>query len=193
MMKCLMLLLMPVLIYGYDNYMIDSFSVKTVLDSGTVTYTKAFSLPGYYGMDLGIVCNDSSSVRLKNDSVNFQYGWQIAMIVVDTGGSCIDTNWGEPCIVDTFRVSDYGTVTKSRMDSYGFPSLVYGNVDTSSVTNFASQKHYIDPGPRYIIRFWFESFGTLGVSLTGHRKGKALVLIGTIGYPIYTRTKEYTK
>lgn len=199
--KSFAILLVPFLTWSYTNYngTTETVSISDTIDSATIYYSDAVSFSGDNGnedIDVVVKVDDTVSSGFANDSVNFYYGIQIGHLVADGDSGALDTAWKSKSIVDTFRTEDYGTETVGTMTSAGVFSHSLGDVDTSSVRQYAIQTHTIrnrilgiSPGFGYVIRFWVYGLGTVSSSAQSTRPIELIFDVKKSHYIVIKNTK----
>jgi hypothetical protein len=165
------------------NNVLDTTSITDTLTVGTVYYT-AFTpqATSYkYFKDLGkketfrliAKVRDIVQAGFSGDSVNFELGYQLGTMTMDTACSSavLDTSWEEILFVlDTFVVDSFGVgphyARHSYLDVISMDEATSRAVDTTDVAGFATMQIYFTPQWNYLIRFWIKP-------LAGHAQGYA--------------------
>jgi len=119
-------------------------------------YSSAFILTD--GEDLRILmkADDTTAAGYKNDSVQFEWGYQLGTITKGTSG-VRDTLWSaeDMIVVDTMDADSFGVGQRGTTATNGTITRVWERAaDTSDVAGWAIQSRRIVPEWAEIFRFW---------------------------------------
>jgi hypothetical protein len=121
----------------------DVDSIGTTIGNDTVTKVFGSKWSDWSGAEDAaflIKVNDTSTARFAKDSIDFIFGVQLGFITTDSTRAkrVIDTAKSIYIDIDTFRISNAGTIRTWRLDNDGLAYTGDG-VDTLDVRGFATQ------------------------------------------------------
>jgi hypothetical protein len=131
-------------------------TANTYAKYDTLNFTKAFKLSAYENLTVIVLVNDTTVVRLANDSIGVRWGYQLISPCSSTTG--IDTCFDQEIFkVDSILTTGFGAYT-ARIGTYGSDGVITrtdGLVDTLGPSGYATQKRNLS-GMEWdvYIRFW---------------------------------------
>lgn len=161
--------------FGADdltNGWLDTLSIHGVTGTGTVFYSDSVHrLNTMEDIRFIMRADDTTSVRLGNDSVSIAWGYQVGSFTLGSGGAK-DTIWEESGIIalDTIYIDSIADATANippvvEMDGTGAFTMLKGYVDTT--TGWIAQSAWFAPEPARLIRPWAKG-------ITGNKAGEEL-------------------
>lgn len=158
-------LLLAALSMGQENW--NGFNDTCRIDgwNGTeLAFSKAFNLTRYEDIAVVVKCNDTSQAGFAGDSLHARYGYQLGYVLKNASG-LRDTIYWPPdsgIILDTVDLTDTDSSWDHRTGFTGADGSVtdyLGQVDTSSVTGYATQVSWFVPKWAVSIRFFVHGLG----------------------------------
>lgn len=150
----------------------DTLSINETLDSLEVHYTEALELsPFYEDLVVTSMCDDTGIAGFGNDSVNYEWGFEIGIILLDSSGN-EDTLWDDRVVVDTMCADSFGVENIESLGVNGtFTQTLLNDVDTSDVSGYACQTRKVSGIWGVLIRYFAKGIGNaVGAGSAGARQ-----------------------
>jgi len=141
----------------------DTSIITDTLDSATIYYGGFLPMSRYENLKITVKCNDTAEAGFKNDSVNFEWGFQTGTFSKDSAGKR-DTIFAKEdrFIVDTMCADSFGVGTAGSINSSGTLTRSWNQAsDTSQIIGYAIQRRQFSPEWDVLIRPWAKSLGGL--------------------------------
>ncbi len=142
---------------GIDTSIVYNFGADSL------KFSKTFNISNAENKTLYIMCNDTSNAGFANDTISFEWGYQIGSL--RRVGSLWDTVWSINVVVDTCDLDSVYNPSTYAADRWltgtdGTITAVYGIVDTSSLTGYVYQWHDITPPWGHYLRMYFKGLSS---------------------------------